>query len=47
MVMAATNFSNPQILADVSEDLGEAMVGVALHEATEKWAARESSSTSH
>jgi len=27
-VLAVTNFDNPQILADISEDLGEPMVGV-------------------
>jgi len=41
MVMATTHYNNPKILAEVSEDLGEPMVGIDLT-TTEKWALRES-----
>jgi len=42
MVMAVTHFSDPAILSEVSEDLGEPMVGIDI-ESSEKWAIRESS----
>ncbi len=32
IVQAVTNFDNPKILAELSEDLGEAMVGINEHE---------------
>jgi pyridoxal 5'-phosphate synthase pdxS subunit len=41
MVMATTHYSNPAILAEVSEDLGEPMVGIDIG-TSEKWALRES-----
>jgi len=41
MVMATTHYKDPKILAEVSEDLGEPMVGIDLMTA-EKWALRES-----
>jgi len=41
MVMATTHYNDPKILAEVSEDLGEPMVGIDLTTA-EKWAVRES-----
>jgi len=41
MVMATTHYNDPKILAEVSEDLGEPMVGIDLT-TTEKWALRES-----
>jgi len=41
MVMATTHYNDPKILAEVSEDLGEPMVGIDLS-TTEKWALRES-----
>lgn len=31
IVKAVTHYNNPQILAEVSEDLGEAMVGIGIH----------------
>ena len=31
MVQAVTHFNDPKLLADVSEDLGEPMVGQILH----------------
>ncbi|XP_003388251.1 PREDICTED: pyridoxal 5'-phosphate synthase subunit SNZERR-like [Amphimedon queenslandica] len=43
MVQAVTHFNDPKILATVSEDLGEPMVGVNCDELKEKWAGRESS----
>lgn len=41
IVKAVTNFSNPKILASVSEDLGEAMVGIEMDKLVQKWAADE------
>jgi pyridoxal 5'-phosphate synthase pdxS subunit len=31
IVKAVTNFNDPKILAEISEDLGEAMVGIGIH----------------
>jgi pyridoxal 5'-phosphate synthase pdxS subunit len=42
MVQAVTHFNDPKILAQVSEDLGEAMVGINETERKEKWSFRES-----
>ena len=36
IVKAVTNFDNPKILAEVSEDLGEAMVGINVYNLGEK-----------
>lgn len=36
IVKAVTNFNNPKILAEVSEDLGEAMVGINVYSLEEK-----------
>lgn len=36
IVKAVTNFDNPKILAEVSEDLGEAMVGINVYSLGEK-----------
>lgn len=36
IVKAVTNFNNPKILAEVSEDLGEAMVGINVYSLNEK-----------
>lgn len=36
IVKAVTNFDNPKILAEVSEDLGEAMVGINVYRLEEK-----------
>lgn len=36
IVKAITNFDNPKILAEVSEDLGEAMVGINVYSLGEK-----------
>ena len=36
IVKAVTNFDNPKILAEVSEDLGEAMVGINIYSLGEK-----------
>jgi len=41
MVMATTHYNNPEILSQISEDLGEPMVGIDIT-TTEKWAIRES-----
>ena len=36
IVKAVTNFNNPKVLAEVSEDLGEAMVGINVYSLNEK-----------
>ncbi len=36
IVKAVTNYNNPKILAEVSEDLGEAMVGINVYTLNEK-----------
>merc|ERR1719378_1978433 len=41
MVEAVTHYDNPKKLAEVSEDLGEAMVGIGCDGMTERWAGRE------
>jgi len=41
MVMATTHYNDPKILSEVSEDLGEPMVGIDIA-TSEKWAIRES-----
>jgi len=43
MVMATTHWNDPKVLAEVSEDLGEPMVGIDLDKTeTNRWATRES-----
>lgn len=42
IVQAVTHFNDPKILAEVSEDLGEPMVGINCFETKEKWSTRES-----
>lgn len=39
IVKAVTNFNNAKILASVSENLGDAMVGIEMDELVQKWAA--------
>lgn len=39
IVQAVLHYNNPTVLAQVSEDLGEAMVGINVH--SEQWATRE------
>lgn len=39
IVRAVTNYNNPQVLAKVSENLGEAMVGIEMDALVQKWAA--------
>lgn len=41
IVRAVTNYNNPKILAQVSENLGEAMVGIEMDALVQKWAADE------
>jgi len=41
IVQAVTHFNNPQVLAEVSEDIGEAMVGINCDELAVRWADRE------
>jgi len=42
IVQAVTHYNDPKILAEVSEDLGEAMVGINCEEMAQKWSFRES-----
>lgn len=35
IVQAVTHFNDPKVLADVSEDLGEAMVGINIEDLSE------------
>lgn len=39
IVKAVTNYNNPKILAEVSKDLGDAMVGIEMDQLVQKWAA--------
>lgn len=39
IVKAVTNFNNPKVLAEVSENLGEAMVGIEMDALVQKWSA--------
>merc|ERR1719198_2955366 len=41
IVKAVTHYNDPKILAEVSEDIGEAMTGIAMDELAVKWADRE------
>merc|ERR1719389_334223 len=41
IVQAVTHFRDPKILAEVSEDLGEAMTGINMDDLAVRWAARE------
>lgn len=42
IVRAVTHFNDPKVLAEVSEGLGEAMVGLNVSDLKTKWASRES-----
>jgi len=44
IVKAVTHFSNPQVLAEVSEDIGEAMTGINMDDLAVRWADREGGS---
>lgn len=41
IVKAVTHFNDPKVLAEVSEDLGEAMTGINMDSLSERWASRE------
>merc|ERR1712083_188943 len=41
IVKAVTHFNDPKVLAEVSEDIGEAMTGINCDDLVVKWAARE------
>jgi pyridoxal 5'-phosphate synthase pdxS subunit len=41
IVKATTHFNNPEVLAQVSEDIGEAMTGINMDDLPVRWAARE------
>jgi len=41
IVKAVTHFSNPQVLAEVSEDIGEAMTGINMDDLAVRFAERE------
>lgn len=42
MVLATTHFNDSKILADISADLGQPMVGINCEQKIESWANRES-----
>jgi len=42
IVQAVTHYNDPAVLASVSEDLGEAMVGINCDEVMQKWSTKES-----
>merc|ERR1719420_1453920 len=41
IVRAVTHFNDPKVLAEVSEDLGEAMTGINMDDLAVRWADRE------
>merc|ERR1712079_536360 len=41
IVKAVTHYNNPQVLAEVSEDLGEAMTGINMDDLAVRFADRE------
>merc|ERR1719160_2216044 len=41
IVQAVTHFNNPKVLAEVSEDIGEAMTGINMDDLATRWADRE------
>jgi len=41
IVKAVTHYNNPQMLAEVSEDIGEAMTGINMDDLAVRWADRE------
>ncbi|KAF2071523.1 hypothetical protein CYY_007149 [Polysphondylium violaceum] len=41
IVQAVTHFNDPEVLAKISEDLGEAMVGINTETMNEKWSIKE------
>jgi len=41
IVKAVTHFKDPKVLAEVSEDIGEAMTGINMDDLAVSWAARE------
>merc|ERR1712100_1017966 len=41
IVKAVTHFNDPKVLAEVSEDIGEAMTGINCDQLMTKWASRE------
>merc|ERR1712025_1557017 len=41
IVKAVTHFNDPKVLAEVSEDIGEAMTGINCDDLRVKWSSRE------
>merc|ERR1712224_443424 len=41
IVKAVTHYNNPQVLAEISEDIGEAMTGINMDDLGVRWADRE------
>merc|ERR1711885_115768 len=41
IVKAVTHFNDPKVLAEVSENIGEAMTGINCDQLSVKWASRE------
>merc|ERR1711990_271593 len=44
IVKAVTHFRDAKVLAEVSEDLGEAMTGINMDSLSERWASKEAGS---
>jgi len=47
IVKAVTHFNDPKVLAEVSEDIGEAMTGINCDDLAQRWAERESGNMEH
>merc|ERR1719387_3242800 len=47
IVKAVTHFNDPKILAEVSENIGEAMTGINCDDLAVRWAAREGGNMTH
>jgi len=41
IVLAVTHFNDPKVLAEISEDIGEAMVGLSSEHIVQKWSVKE------
>jgi len=41
IVQAVTHFNDPKVLAEVSNDLGDAMVGLSTDQIVQKWSVKE------
>merc|ERR1719361_1273287 len=41
IVQAVTHYNDPKVLAEVSEDIGDAMTGINMDDLPQRWAERE------